>query len=270
MLCSVASHFQYRAKCRGNRNFHYYLCCQLKGGGMEIIMLQRVIKKIKHIRRIKLINKRLKCKISLNTGITEDTVFEGANVIFDHCSLAGTHVGYLSYLGGNDNFFKTYIGKFCSISDHIEVVLGKHPVTMTSTHPAFYHDTDKIIESYTGGKEFWSIDDSCPYADDEKRYHVVIGNDVWIGKHVKLLNGVTVGDGAIIGTGAVVTKDIPPYAVVGGVPAKVIKYRFDNDTIQWLLKLKWWDKDKDWLNKYGPFFSDVQQLREHIREEIIK
>ena len=79
----------------------------------------------------------------------------------------------------------------------------------------------------------------------EQNFHIVIKNDVWIGSHVLLLEGITIGDGAIIAAGAVVTKDVPPYSIVGGVPAKIIKKRFDDDTIRQLLELDWWSKPID-------------------------
>ncbi len=88
-----------------------------------------------------------------------------------------------------------------------------------------------------------------------------IGNDVWIGANVLILDGVTIGNGAIIAAGAVVTKDVPPYAVVGGVPAKIIKYRFNKEEIDFLEQLKWWEKDEKWLTEYGKYFNNVELLK---------
>ena len=91
-----------------------------------------------------------------------------------------------------------------------------------------------------------------------------IGNDVWIGEDVKIIGGVTIGDGAIVATGATVTKDVPPYAIVGGVPAKVIRYRFDMPTIDFLLKDKWWDKPVDWIKSYAQEFKHIDLYKEKL------
>jgi acetyltransferase-like isoleucine patch superfamily enzyme len=104
------------------------------------------------------------------------------------------------------------------------------------------------------------------YADPEKRYAVVVGNDVWIGTDAILMAGITVGDGAVIAAGAVVTKDVAPYSIVGGVPAKEIKKRFDNEKIESLLSLKWWDKDEKWLRENGSRFMDVDAFFQNAKD----
>ena len=84
---------------------------------------------------------------------------------------------------------------------------------------------------------------------------VIIGNDVWIGSHALILGGVKIGDGAVIGAGAVVTKDVPPYAVVGGVPARIIKYRFSQEIIDKLLEIKWWNLPENILKENIKLFQ---------------
>lgn len=227
----------------------------------------RIIRKIKNSIKINKINKRTKSKINSFTDISENTLFEGKNIIYCGTNLIDSHVGYLTYLGGKSNLYKTYIGKYCSISDHVNIVLGLHPTTMISTHPSFYLNDKEFFVSYTGGVNYWSKDQELPYADKDKKYHVVIGNDVWIGKYVKIKNGVTIGDGAVLATGAVVVKDVPPYAIVGGVPAKILKYRFNEENIQWLLDLKWWDKDEDWIMQYGKYFYDPNRLKKILLDK---
>ncbi len=111
------------------------------------------------------------------------------------------------------------IGKFCSISDDVTIFLGGEHETNTSSCYPF------------------------TLKNHQTKGNVTIGNDVWIGQYSTILSGVNIGDGAIIGANSLVTKDVPPYAVVGGNPAKLIKYRFDEETIEKLLELKWWDWD---------------------------
>ena len=118
------------------------------------------------------------------------------------------------------------IGKYCSISTRVVIFLGsEHRTNWVSTYPfPILWETAKSILGH-------------PYSKGD----VVIGSDVWIGYNVTILSGVTIGDGAVIGTGSVISGDVPPYAIVAGNPAQVIRYRFGEETIQKLLKIGWWD-----------------------------
>lgn len=130
---------------------------------------------------------------------------------------------------------KLKIGKFCSIACGTKFLFNSanHALNSLSTYPfpLFFEEWNLEKEKVT---EAW-----------DNRGDIVIGNDVWIGYEAVILSGVTIGDGAIIGIRAVVTKDVPPYTIVGGVPAKPIRKRFDEKMIKELLKIKWWDWTKE-------------------------
>lgn len=129
------------------------------------------------------------------------------------------------------NHDKLIIGKFCSIACGAKFLLtsANHTMRSLSTYPfpIFFEE--------------WGLKKEHVTAAWDKKGDIVIGNDVWIGYEAVIMAGVTVGDGAIIGTRAVVTKDVPPYTIIGGIPAKVIRRRFSDDEIARLLELKWWD-----------------------------
>ena len=128
------------------------------------------------------------------------------------------------------------IGSFCSIAADVQIGLSQHPTDHLTTHPMTYKTPfltafEMMMPALRkrGANDF-TITSKC-----------VIGNDVWLGSRAMIMDGVTIGDGAIVAAGAVVTRDVPPYAIVGGVPAKVIKYRFSPEMIEKLLRLKWWE-----------------------------
>lgn len=129
---------------------------------------------------------------------------------------------------------KLIIGKFCSIACGAKFLFNSanHRMGSLSTYPfpLFFEE--------------WGLDRKDVAASWDNKGDIVIGNDVWIGYEAVIMAGVTIGDGAIIGTRAVVTKDVPPYTIVGGVPAKPIKKRFSQDIVDKLLELQWWDWPK--------------------------
>ena len=154
----------------------------------------------------------------------------------------------------------TNVGRYTSIAKGVEVMGFQHPIERITTSPITYCD---LFGVNSGQVKTYSY----PEAGTLK-----IGNDVWIGQNVTLKPGITIGDGAVIAANAVVTKDVPAYAIVGGVPAKLIRYRFEPKTIETLLEIKWWqfnylDFDKDFLSmKIEDFLSylALQKNHDHI------
>lgn len=154
----------------------------------------------------------------------------------DRCAKVnrGTHVinstiGRYSYVGLNNWVCIADVGQFCSFATNVNIGLGNHTMNYLSTSPIF-------TEPNNGTGASWTTKDcSKPFLRSK------IGNDVWIGTGAMVIGGVNIGDGAVIAAGAIVTKDVPPYAIVAGNPARVIRYRFSEDKIKELLELKWWD-----------------------------
>lgn len=203
------------------------------------------------------------CIFGESSDFSMKVQFEGRNVLSKNSVIADSHLGYASYLGEGANLKRCHIGKYTSIGPYVYTIIGKHPTEFVSTHPVFFSKRMQVGFSYVNEQRFVEYEEA-----KYDGYSIKIGNDVWIGAKAIIRDGVNIGDGAIIGAGALVLKDVPPYAVVGGVPAKVIRYRFEKDEIDFLLKLKWWDKSKDWLQKHAGDFDDIGKLKKNIEEEM--
>lgn len=168
--------------------------------------------------------------------------------IYRFAKLVQSSVGRFSYIGPRTKLVCASVGKFCSIAPDCCLGLASHTLAFRSTSPIFTERKNALGIVWTT-KNFFN---------PAKR--VEIGNDVWIGERVIVLGGVHVGDGAVIGAGAIVTKDVPAYAIVGGVPAKIIRYRFSPETISSLQKMQWWNWADDELVRRIDEFQHAADL----------
>jgi acetyltransferase-like isoleucine patch superfamily enzyme len=183
--------------------------------------------------------------------LANSTIGEFCSVGKD-CYVFNTHIGDFTYLSQRVTIMNCTIGKFCSIAQGVNACLGTHPSSkFVSTHPAFFSLSKQNGMTFSDKNYF------------EEMGKTKIGNDVWIGVNAIIMDNITIGNGAIIGAGAVVTKDIPPYAIAAGTPAKIVRYRFTEDEIAFLETFKWWDKDYDWLKNN---FKDLHDVKLFIKK----
>jgi acetyltransferase-like isoleucine patch superfamily enzyme len=155
-------------------------------------------------------------------------------------------IGRFTYVGRQSYLNLVATGAFCSIGPEVLAGLGEHPVDLATTAPAFYSTRRQCGATFAPADCF------------PERKPVVIGNDVWLGARAFLRDGVTIGDGAIVAAGAIVTHDVPPYAIVGGTPARLIRYRFAETVIARLLALAWWDWPDRRLREAQPYLASRQ------------
>lgn len=197
------------------------------------------------------------------SSIIRETQFSGKNYIGERTRIGNCKIGYGTYVSNDSVLEGVLIGKFSSIGPFTHVILGRHPINMVSTYPAFYSEKsisginlEGVTRKFQEVRKIQGTEFSC-----------IIGNDVWIGADTCILGGVTIGDGAVVAAGAVVTKDVESYSIVGGVPARKIKMRFSEDYIVYLKELKWWDKDFEWLNKNAKYFESPNRLQEVLEND---
>ena len=208
---------------------------------------------------------KIKHKKSTSILIEEPVkIYESINIPKSEALIIGAY----SYLMSGRIRVKTYIGRYTSIARDVVIGEPNHPIDWLSTSPIQYNYKEKwgwhkslenFTEEKTPSKKDW---------DNIIGRRVEIGNDVWIGDSVKILRDVKIDDGAIVAAGAVVTKYVPPYAIVGGVPAKIIRYRFDERTRARLLKLQWWNYHPKYLSglKFSKPLEAIKVLEDRLQD----
>lgn len=171
------------------------------------------------------------------------------NYISENTTLTNVNIDDFSYIGSNSFLHNVSIGKFTCIGPNVKIGLGEHPTSkFVSIHPMFYSTAKQVGFTLTDTQLF------------QEYNNTKIGNDVWIGSNAIIRGGISIGNGAVIAAGAVVNRDVEPYNIVGGIPAKVIKKRFTDDIISKLLHFKWWDKDISWLKQNHALMTDITNI----------
>ena len=173
-----------------------------------------------------------KALVESNVSLSQDCLLGSCVSIDSGTIINHSKIGDYTYLCRNVLIQNSIIGRYCSISHDVICGLGRHPLNLFSTSPLFYRR-----------KNVWGIRVVAENLDFDESDPIYIGNDVWIGARAIIMDGVHVGNGAVIACGAVVTHDVPPYAIVAGVPAKVIKFRATEEDILQYEKAEWWHRN---------------------------
>lgn len=165
-----------------------------------------------------------------------------------NCVISNSTFGMKSYVNYNSIIVNCKVGNYCSIGPNCVIGLGNHPVDFVSSSPFFYNI----------GNLYYT----------KEQLNVNIAHDVWIGANTTILNGISIGTGAIIGANTLVNKDVPPYAIYGGVPARLLKQRFSPEIIKKLLASKWWDMDEKVLLSKSSLMDDVEGFLKVLKHEV--
>lgn len=184
-----------------------------------------------------------------STSIVEECCFGKYVQIGAFNNISESSFDDFTYTSENCQIIYSDIGRYTNIASYVRINPGQHPMDKVCQHHMLYR------------REMFGLgNDDKKFFQGRRNNNCKIGNDVWIGHNAVIMGGVKVGDGAVIGSSSVVTKDIPPYAIAVGNPAKVIKYRFDEKTIKKLLKISWWNWDSKKIKESLDEFNDMEKF----------
>ena len=207
------------------------------------------------LEKFRFIISRLLKKARLS-AVRDSTVHPTAK-IESGTSFVDSEIGRHSFCGYDCDVYRASVGAFTSIANGVVLGGARHPMEWVGMSPVFYAGRDSVKAKFS----------EHPLA---KPLEVVIGNDVWIGRSAIVLGGVSIGDGAVIGAGSVVTKNVPPYAIVAGNPARIIRYRFEENVVRELEAIQWWRFPDDRLRDIGESFNDVDRFLSVVRDVVTK
>lgn len=213
------------------------------------------------------LKKKKSVYLNPSTSLDFKSRFAGHNVIGPNSKIFKSDIGFGSYIGSDCDIKRTKIGNYTCIASNVNIIGGNHPTKkFVSIHPLFYSNTNNTLKKLN-----WTLVKENKFKEHEfssDNFFVKIGSDVWLGEGVSILNGVTIGDGAIVGANSFVNKNVPPYTIYGGTPAKLIKKRFKDEEIEFLLKNRWWNKDYEWIKKNYKLFDDIQKFISRNKNEV--
>ena len=187
---------------------------------------------------------------------------EGYNKISHKTVIVNCNIGKGTYLQENCNFVNTNFGRYCSIAPGSKLIVGNHPTSkFVAMHPAFYSGRS------IGGLSYQHTSYTEEYRTVINDRYCIVENDVWIGTDAKILGGVTIHNGVVVAAGSIVTKDVPPYAIVAGIPARIVRYRFTEKEIESLQTIQWWDKDDAWIRQNIDQFDDIESFVTKLKKD---
>lgn len=185
-------------------------------------------------------------------AMIKNSIIHKSASVGNGAQIVNSKIGKFSYAYEN-RIINAEIGAFCSIAPNVVIGGGAHPTDWISSSPVFYKGKNILRKNFALNE----------FVEFKK---TIIGNDVWIGSHCLIKAGINIGDGAIIGMGSVVTHNVPPYEIWAGNPAKCIRKRFPQETIDVLLEIKWWNWSDEKLQRYGFYFNNPERLIKELKK----